>query len=164
MKKYLVLLSLSFFFVFNSNAQELLISPKSVIDKDMIYAENGFLGPIFRRNGEKLSSTAIQTILANANFSESIKQYRRGRTQNIVGNIIGIPSRVIVGYELYNELSDNRDTNTGLLIGSIAGTVVASIFSAVGINNMRNSVRPYNDMMLMQFTGTKNGIGLVLQF
>ena len=164
MKRYLAILSLSFFFFLNASAQELLISPKTVMDKDVIYAENGFFGPIFRKNGEKLGSTDIQTLLANANLSESIKQYRRGRTQNIVGNIIGIPSSVLVGFELYNELSDDRDTNTGLLIGSIAGTVVASIFSAVGINNMRNSVRPYNDMILMKFTGTENGLGLVLKF
>ena len=164
MTRKLFFLVFCFLVSYSSDAQDLLVTPKTTNDTDLIYHQRELFGSSFWVSGYKLSKDDIYSRFIDAGLDESIKIFKKGRAQNIFGNVIGVPAAVFLGIEISNALSDDKEVNTGFLVGSAVGTLVSSMLSAVGIKNMQNAVRPYNDIIIMEFKSTQNGIGMVFTF
>lgn len=146
-------------YIFNDLVEEIQYDPNYT----PLTFHNGFWGISIRKKDERLNSRQVIALYNEMEHMRSIRLYKKGKAQIIWGNILAIPSGYLLGSELYNVLSSN-DVSTAKLIGSLVGAIASVSIGVSGERNVRRSVDLYNESLIVNIGGTKNGIGLSLSF
>lgn len=110
-------------------------TPKKLSIKKTVFTFN------IAENGTTLNSDEIRNRYAVS--PRALELYNRGREQNVLGNVIGIPSAAITGWFLADLISGNKDAGMPLILGTI-GTATGIIISEKSKKNIIKSVTRYN--------------------
>jgi hypothetical protein len=128
-----------------------------------LYFKNGFWGPRVYSKEKNFSADNLMSLYDEIGNVEANQLFKKGRNLNILSNIIGIPSSLILGGMLGNTISGKK-SNTTIYVASALGTIIALAISSKGINKIKNSVDSYNDSISTRFSVGENGIGLITEF
>jgi len=135
---------------------------------EFVTFNSGFFAPSIYQNTRKLSNVQVNQIYKDN--PEALLLYRRGRTSNILGNIMGLPAGYIFGYQIGNAISDVRKVDQDWMLISGVGCLFSIILNVKGVSDIRKSTQKYNnsigkiDDVSIGFQSTESGFGLVLSF
>lgn len=128
----------------------------------------GFWGPSIKANQIKLSPLEVKMLYKDNQQASDL--YRRGRWQNIFGNIIGFPAGYFFGREISKGFSSKHEmSEKRVLVSGLVG-LISIAFNLNGINKIRESVKVYHNGLKPEnepslgFGATSNGLGLVMTF
>ena len=133
-------------------------------DYGILYVENGIFAPSIRTLDERLNSQDVIELYEDMENQQAINLFKKGRTQNMIGNIIGFPAGFFLGRQLYNTFSERNKVNTPILIASTIASIISITLNVRGIRKIKKSVKSYNEDVLFELGGTEHGIGLQMKF
>jgi len=148
--------------VFNSQLSQI-----STPDPVPLTIKSGFWGLTIRQGDKKLSGSDVKGIYSN--YPEALSKYKNGKTLNLFGNIIGIPSAFVFGWEIGTLIGGGEGNTTALAISGV-GFATGIILGVAGNNSIKKSVRIYNSeidktaFLQLDLGVTRYGVGLCLSF
>ena len=135
-------------------------------EKKPLTYQSGFWGLIIMKGERRLSGAEVKFIMKDD--EEALSKFKGGKTLNAFGSVIGIPSAVVLGYELGYGIASG-EFNSAVLIVSGAGFITGIVFSAVGNKKIKQSINIYNAKFgddysyNLGFGLTNDGIGFSLR-
>jgi len=130
----------------------------------LLYIDNGLFAPRISTKERNISSGQVILFYQDIENERAVKLFKKGRIQNITGNIIGIPAGFFLGQQLYKTFSSSQKANTPLLVASSILSIVSITLNVQGVRKIKDSVKAYNNDVLFQLGGTENGVGMQLKF
>jgi len=127
----------------------------------------GFWGLNISRGTRVLNSEEIRELYAD--HEEALSKYNGGKTKITIGNIIGLPSAFIFGYQLGAGMAGGEINSTVLVVSGV-GFLGGMILSLSGTSSIKQSVEIYNSevsstaSLNLKMGFTQNGVGLCLSF
>ena len=94
---------------------------------------------------------------------EGERLLRKGEHQNILLNIIGIPSIIILSGQLVGSIMGHK-SNYRLYLASGLGTIISIWLNRISSKNIKKSVSSYNESIYTRINASNNGIGLIMEF
>jgi len=119
------------------------------------------------QNGIKLNSEQVIRVMSGNN--EALQQYNKGRSLNIIGQVIAYPSAILFGCNMGIMIAGGEGNGMGLAVGAI-GVLAGTIMEYSGKNKMKTSVLLYNSGInktsshQIDFGFTHTGLGLCMRF
>ncbi len=129
----------------------------------ILYLKNGYFGPKVYSKEKNYSSDNVMYLYDEIGNIEAQQLFAKGRNQNILGNIIGLPSSFMFGWQLGNTLS-GQESNTTIYVASAIGTIVSLLISSSAIKKINKSVVSYNESVTTRLGISENGIGFITEF
>lgn len=129
----------------------------------ILYLRNGFWGLNVHSKEKDYSASNLMNLYDEIGNIEAQQLFTKGREQNILGNIVGIPSSFLFGWQLGNTIY-GKESNSTIYIASALGTIISLFITSSGTKKIKKSVVSYNDSVTKRLAVTENGIGLMLEF
>ena len=133
-------------------------------DSKLLVIKRGYFAPNIFSKERKFTSKELINLFEESGNKNAMKLFKLGRARNIAGNILGVPAGFFLGYELSNIFINNNGFNSTVFWASSFASVVSITLNIVGRKNIRNSVKAFNDDLLIQLGSTNNGIGMQMSF
>ena len=142
----------------NGQAESIIKSPYPTL-----YVKNGFWGLKVYSKEKTYPSVKLKSLYHKVDNEEAEQLFRKGRNQNILANVIGIPSGFTLGGLLGRTIT-RQETNSIAYVASAFGTLVSMWISNNATKNIKKSVVSYNESIITRIGVSKNGIGIILDF
>jgi len=125
----------------------------------MLKAKSSFLGIRISSDTKKFSRKDVVDIYDRIGNGSATRMYLRGKKQNRVGNLLGLPAGYFLGRQIYIRRRSNLIT-----FFATVGAVASLVLNYNGKKNMRKSVDKYNKSVNLKFGASDSGIGLNYNF
>lgn len=147
---------------------EELIMAKEKYRSESLRMNSGIFAPSIYRNSEKLSNVEVESIYED--HPQALRLFKKGRSTNILGNLLALPSGFIFGNQLSKTLFFQEEANVRLLLGSGFAGILSVILNKNGVGQILESTKVYNTSIntdkevSLEFKLTPHGAGLVFSF
>ncbi len=137
---------------------------RAAVAGGILYVENGLFAPSIETKNRVLSSKEVVQLYRDIGNEKAVKLFQKGRTQNIVGNILSMPAGFFLGRELARAINSSKSTNSAIIIASSVVGIISITLNIQGTKKIKDSVKSYNHIVLMELGATQNGIGMQMNF
>lgn len=121
--------------------------------QDTLVAKTRFDIKLATRSGEPLKFKQLIQAAEAEELPEAVKHFKRARTYDVIGNIIGLPGAFIAGYQLGFALVSPDQMNTGILLAGVAMVGVQfTMVATLRDPNMRKATAIYNEALYQKRT------------
>jgi len=127
-----------------------------------LYVKQGFFWQkVYSK--EKSIYSNVKQLYTMVGDKEGERLLRKGEHQNILSNIIGIPSIIILSGQLVGSIMGHK-SNYRLYLASGLGTIISIWLNRISSKNIKKSVSSYNESIYTRINASNNGIGLIMEF